>query len=134
MSEKEITSKHKSTKLSMSHVKTLSTINTRNPVTVLPTTQVHQILIISSKNIILFLWKYQVNPRGSPRDRVGDLPVFCARGVGHLRFIFAQGVKAFAIDINSRNFQMLTIFIFISSSTFYSKVLLFIELVFENRV
>ena len=29
---------------------------------------------------------------------------------------------------------MLTIFIFISSSTFYSKVLPFIELVFENRV
>ena len=28
---KETTSKHKSTKLSMSHVKTLSTINTRNP-------------------------------------------------------------------------------------------------------
>ena len=39
-----------------------------------------------------------------------------------------------ALDINSRNFQMLTIFIFISSSTFYSKVLPFIELVFENRV
>ena len=44
------------------------------------------------------------------------------------------GVGAFAIDINSRNFQMLTIFIFISSSTFYSKVLPFIELVFEKRV
>ena len=41
---------------------------------------------------IAYLWKYQVNPRGSPpRDRVGDLPVFCARGVGHLRFIFARG-------------------------------------------
>ena len=37
------------------------------------------------------LWKYQVNPRGSPRDRVGDLPVFCTRGVGHLPFIFARG-------------------------------------------
>ena len=24
------------------------------------------------------LWKYQVNPEGPPRDRVGDLPVFCA--------------------------------------------------------
>ena len=65
------------------------------------------------------------SPRVPPRDRVGDLPVFCARGVGHLPFIFAPGVGAFAIDINSRNFQMLTIFIFISSSTFYSKVLPF---------
>ena len=38
------------------------------------------------------LWKYQVNSRGSPpRDRVGDLPVFCARGVGHLPFIFSRG-------------------------------------------
>ena len=71
-----------------------------------------------------------MNPRGSPRDRVEDLPLFCARGVGHLPFIFFLGVGAFAIDINSRNFQMLTIFIFISSSTFYSKVLLFIELAF----
>ena len=56
---KEITSKHKSTKLSMSHVKTLSTTNTRNPSTVqhlsLPTTQVYQILIISLKNILLYL-------------------------------------------------------------------------------
>ena len=56
---KETTSKHKSTKLSMSHVKTLSTINTRNPTIVqylsLPTTQVFQILIISLKNIILSL-------------------------------------------------------------------------------
>ena len=40
----------------------------------------------------------------------------------HLPFIFAPGIGAFAIDINSRNFQMLTIFIFISSSTFYSKL------------
>ena len=43
----------------MSHVKTLSTTNTRNPTTAqylsLPTTQVYQILIISSKNIILSL-------------------------------------------------------------------------------
>ena len=43
----------------MSHVKTLSATNTRNPTTVqylsLPTTQVYQILIISSKNIILSL-------------------------------------------------------------------------------
>ena len=57
--KKETTSKHKSTKLSMSHVKTLSTINTRNPTIVqylsLPTTQVFQILIISLKNIILSL-------------------------------------------------------------------------------
>ena len=69
------------------------------------------------------------SPR-APRDRVGDLPVSCARGVGHLPFIFARGLGAFAIDINSRNFQMLTNLIFISSSTFYSKVLPFIELVF----
>ena len=45
--------KTKSTKLSMSYVKTLSTTNTRNPTTVqylsLPTTQVYQILIISLK-------------------------------------------------------------------------------------
>ena len=51
--------KHKSTKLSMSHVKTYSTTNTRNPTTVqylsLPTTQVYQILIISLKNITLSL-------------------------------------------------------------------------------
>ena len=26
-----------------------------------------------------------------PRDRVGDLPVFRARGVGHLPFIFSRG-------------------------------------------
>ena len=56
---KETTSKHKSRKLSMSHVKTLSTTNTRNPTTVqylsLPTTQGYQILIISLKNIILSL-------------------------------------------------------------------------------
>ena len=31
------------------------------------------------------------SPRVPPRDRVGDLPVFCARGVGHLPFIFARG-------------------------------------------
>ena len=47
------------TKLSMSHLKTLSTTNTRNPTTVqylsLPTTQIYQILIISLKNIILSL-------------------------------------------------------------------------------
>ena len=56
---KETTSKHKSTKLSMSHVKPLSTSNTRNPTTIqylsLPATQVYQILIISLKNIILSL-------------------------------------------------------------------------------
>ena len=44
------------------------------------------------------------------------------------------GVGAFAIDINLRNFQMVTIFIFISSSTFYIKVMPFIELVFENPI
>ena len=59
---KETTSKHKSTKLSMSHLKTLALYyrhkksNTRNPTTVqylsLPTTQVYQILIISLKNIL----------------------------------------------------------------------------------
>ena len=58
-SEKETRSKHKSTKLLMSHLKTLSTTNTRNPTTVpylsLPTTQVYQILIMPFKNIILFL-------------------------------------------------------------------------------
>ena len=46
---KETTSKQRSTKLSMSQVKTFSTINTRNLTTVpylsLPTTQVYQILI-----------------------------------------------------------------------------------------
>ena len=53
---KETTSRHKSRKLSMTHVKTLSTTNTRNPTTVqylsLPTTQVYQILIISLKHIL----------------------------------------------------------------------------------
>ena len=56
------------------------------------------------------------SPRVPPQDRVGDLPVFCAHGVGHLPFIFARawgrafaihlcpGVGAFAIDVNSRNF------------------------------
>ena len=34
-------------------------------------------------NCTWLLWKYQVNPRGSPRDRVGNLPLFCARGVWH---------------------------------------------------
>ena len=33
-------------------------------------------------------WKYLVNLRGSPRDRVGDLPLF-----------FARGVRAFAIHL-----------------------------------
>ena len=31
------------------------------------------------------------SPRVRPPDRVGDLPVFCVRGVGHLPFIFARG-------------------------------------------
>ena len=31
------------------------------------------------------------SPRVPPWDRVGDLPVSCARGVGHLPFIFARG-------------------------------------------
>ena len=31
------------------------------------------------------------SPRVPPRDRVGDLPLFCARGVGHFPFIFARG-------------------------------------------
>ena len=68
------------------------------------------------------------SPRVPPRDRGGgDLPVLCGRAfVIHL----CPRVGAFAIDIIPRNFQMLTIFIFISSSTFYGKVLPFIELVF----
>ena len=74
------------------------------------------------------------SPRVSPRDRVGDLPVFCARGVGNFAIHLCLGVGAFAIDINLRNFQMLTIFTFISSSTFYIKVMPFIELVFENPI
>ena len=75
-----------------------------------------------------------MNPRGSPPGWGGEFASFlCPRGRAFAIHL-CPGVGAFAIDINSRNFQMLTNFIFISSSTFYSKVLPFIELVFENRV
>ena len=75
-----------------------------------------------------------MNPQGSPQGQGGGFTSFlCPRGRAFAIHL-CPGVGAFAIDINSRNFQMLTIFICISSSTFYSKVLPFIELVFENRV
>ena len=51
----------------------------------------HFVNEISIKTLSTLLCKYQVNPQGSPWDRVGDFPVFCARGVGHLPFIFAWG-------------------------------------------
>ena len=75
-----------------------------------------------------------MNPRGFPPGKGGEFTSFlCPRGRAFAIHL-CPGVGAFAIGVNSRNFQMLTIFIFISSSTFYSKVLPFIELVFENRV
>ena len=58
----------------------------------------------------------------------GFITFLCSRGRAFAIHL-CPGVGAFLIDINSRNFQMLTIFIIISSSTFYSKVPPFIQLV-----
>ena len=49
---------------------------------------------INSKSLIqmiVFMEVSSESPRVPPRDRMGDLPVFCARGVGYLPFIFARG-------------------------------------------
>ena len=73
------------------------------------------------------------SPRVPPGQGGGFTSFLCPRGRA-FAIQLCPGVGAFAIDINSTNFQMLTIFIFISCSTFYSKVLPFIELIFENRV
>ena len=69
------------------------------------------------------------SPRSPPGQGGGFTTFLCSRGRAFAIHL-CPGVGAFAIDINSRNFQVLTIFIFISSSRFYSKVPPFIELGF----
>ena len=68
------------------------------------------------------------SPSVPPGKSGGFTTFLCPRGRAFAIHL-CPGVGAFAIDINSRNFQMLTIFIIISSSTFFSKVPPFIELV-----
>ena len=75
-----------------------------------------------------------MNLRGSPSGYSGGFASFlCQRG-REFAIHLCPGVGAFAIDINLRNFQMLTIFIFMSSSNSTLKVMPFIELVFENPI
>ena len=98
-------------------------------------------IIFKSSDVLIQSWERgcsfvmegsSESPRVPPGIGWGFTSFLCPRGRAFAIHL-CPGVGAFATDINSRNFQMLTIFIFISSSTFYSKVLPFIELVFEKQ-